>query len=191
MSEPKEKKPKLVVDATATTTATTATSTPVTAPLTTLTYHLNVNDAVNGQEEDKNFHYLKSGPYYYLSGINTSNTDVATMFASLGISTIEDVANWEGALVAQAIAIGATVETTSIVSGSVMSINNALVSTFHGEDFSTLLTRSPTAILSLEDWGSELSDGLSVDTILDLANLVQVKRAQAISFLATEESVPI
>ena len=149
-------------------------------------YTFNVNKALDKEFETKPLREVIKLPPSALQGLADHANE---MLASFRVKTIEDLAKWKHARIAQAICTLAEVEEDGKRDDkSEMNINKALDKEFETKSLKEIAQAPAHALEGLADWTDSTLAKLRVKTVGDLAKWKFVLWAQALVELAQFES---
>ncbi len=139
---------------------------------------LNVSEALVKDVEGVHFHELVGAEVNVLNGLGPFSTRVLD---GLGVQTIEELAKYKYFLVARAIqSLSATETKDGRLKGSIMNIDNALVSSFHTKSLKEICQAPTSALEGIGDQACELLETLGVRTVADLAEFKYCRWAEGI-----------
>eukprot|EP00730_Choanoeca_flexa_P015903 TRINITY_DN7410_c0_g1_i2.p1 TRINITY_DN7410_c0_g1~~TRINITY_DN7410_c0_g1_i2.p1 ORF type:complete len:196 (+),score=63.61 TRINITY_DN7410_c0_g1_i2:89-589(+) len=149
-------------------------------------YTFNVNKCVDKAYETKSFNEIIKAPPSALQGL----ADHANpMLAAFHIKTIEDLANWKHARLAQAIVTLVDVEEAGKRDpAGEMNFNKGLDKDYETKSLADIAAAPPSALAGLADWTDSTLSKMHVKNVQQLAEWKYVKWAQALVQLAHFEN---
>mmetsp|Transcript_16241 Transcript_16241/g.39998 ORF Transcript_16241/g.39998 Transcript_16241/m.39998 type:complete len:189 (+) Transcript_16241:3-569(+) len=154
-------------------------------PLSLPDHKMNLAKMLVKDSEGKSLHELVDSPISVLQGIS-ERADV--MMEALRVNTIKELAAWKYGVMAQAIAVCASLEEDGKrMADSVLNLDNALDKEHESKSLAEIVALPPSALQGLPPKADEELQSHHITTIQKLADWKYMKWAQAVTALVDYE----